>query len=89
MKIIQFRARIEHRQAVTRFGIRNDNNLLTTGGKIHTLSLNTLSTHKIGLSRGINRSDTRVLFQDAHSNRVGLGRQLNIGSKGWDLRSGA
>ena len=44
MKAIQFRARIEHRQTVTRFGIRNNSNLLTTGGKIHTQSLNTLST---------------------------------------------
>ena len=67
MKIFNSEQRIEHRQAVTSLGNPNSDNLLTTGGKIHTLSLNTLSTHKIGLSSGINRSDTRVSFQDARS----------------------
>ena len=44
MKTFQFRARIEHRQAVTSFGIGTDLICSRRGGETHTSSLNTLST---------------------------------------------
>ena len=75
MKTFQFRARIEHRQAVTSFGIGTDL-ICSRRGETHTSSLNTLSTPNKIIPWDKKRSDTCVVPGSLLKQRGSLERQL-------------
>ena len=71
MKAFQFRARIEHRQAVTSFGIGTDCLFAHDGGETHTTSLYSLSTQNRIILRDKSVPIHVCCSRTSYLNRVG------------------